>query len=234
MSQILKFPDIASRRSRDRAPDGMAIEMPTWRIPVMTGDQWNEFIRLLTPVERQAFMADVFKVMTQHLQRIAVDLENGQLAVVASTEQLDTGPVREKDAKSGRARTIALPNLAIEELRRWRAVQGEELLRLGIRADDSVHVVTKADGEPIQPRSLTHAMSRFLKEWDVTLHKLRHSHASHMLASNIHPKIVQERLGYSSIAITMDIYSHLMRNMQGEAAAAVDAAMRGALKKPSE
>ena len=43
--------------------------------------------------------------------------------------------------------------------------------------------------------------------------------ASHMLAENVHPKIVQERLGHSSIAITMDIYSHLMPNMQADAAA---------------
>jgi len=40
--------------------------------------------------------------------------------------------------------------------------------------------------------------------------------ASHMLAENVHPKIVQERLGHSSIAI---IYSHLMPNMQADAAA---------------
>jgi integrase len=99
--------------------------------------------------------------------------------------------------------------------------------------DDDRHVVTQVDGEPLQPRSLTHVVSAFLKEWKVTLHKLRHSHASHMLAANIHPKIVQERLGHSSIAITMDIYSHLMPNMQGEAAAAVDVAVRAALNKPS-
>jgi integrase len=55
-----------------------------------------------------------------------------------------------------------------------------------------------------------------------------------MLGSNVHPKIVQERLGHSSIAITMDIYSHLMPNMQGEAAAAVDAAMRAAINKRDE
>ena len=61
--------------------------------------------------------------------------------------------------------------------------------------------------------------------------KLRHSHASHMLAANVHPKIVQERLGHSSIAITMDIYGHLMPNMQGEAASAVDGALRAAIKK---
>ena len=52
----------------------------------------------------------------------AIDLDNGQLAVVASTEQLDTGDkdkrIREKEAKSGRSRTVALPSLAVEELRR--------------------------------------------------------------------------------------------------------------------
>jgi len=77
-------------------------------------------------------------------------------------------------------------------------------------------------------------MSEFLKEWGVTLDKLRHSHASHMFAAKVHPKIVQERLGHSSIAITMDIYSHLMPNMQGEAAAAVDGALRAAIEKRSE
>jgi integrase len=164
----------------------------------------------------------------------AVDLENGQLAVVASTEQTDAGNIREKEAKSGRARTVALPSLAIEELRRWRAAQAQELLRLGVRAGDDWHVVTQADGAPLRPRSLTSVVSAFLKEWRVTLHKLRHSHASHMLAAKVHPKIVQERLGHSSIAITMDIYSHLMPNMQGEAAAAVDDVLRAALNKPAE
>ncbi|WP_035981413.1 site-specific integrase [Bradyrhizobium sp. STM 3843] len=164
----------------------------------------------------------------------AVDLENAQLAVVASTEQTDAGAIREKEAKSGKARTVALPALAVEELRRWRLAQAQELLRLGVRADDGWHVVTQADGSPLQPRSLTHVMSAFLDQWGVTLHGLRHSHASHMLAAKVHPKVVQERLGHSSIAITMDIYSHLMPNMQGEAAAAVDGALRAAIKKPDD
>jgi integrase len=49
--------------------------------------------------------------------------------------------------------------------------------------------------------------------------------------ANIHPKVVQERLGHSGIGITMDLYSHLMPNMQSEAAAAVDVAMRAAINK---
>jgi integrase len=50
----------------------------------------------------------------------SVDLNNGQIAVVASTEQTDAGNIREKEAKSGRARTVAMPAMAVEELRRWR------------------------------------------------------------------------------------------------------------------
>jgi integrase len=84
----------------------------------------------------------------------------------------------------------------------------------------------------LQPRSLTHVVSAFLEEWGVTLHKLRHSHTSHMLASNVHPKIVQERLGHLSIAITLDIYS--MPNMQGEAAATVDGVLRAAINKRAD
>jgi integrase len=123
--------------------------------------------------------------------------------------------------------------MAVEELSRWKRAQAEELLRLGVRVDDSWHVVTQADGTTPQPRSLTHAVGKFLESWGVTLHGLRHSHASHLLASNIHPKIVQERLGHSSIGITMDTYSHLLPNTQNEAAKAVDEAFRVA-KKNSE
>lgn len=48
------------------------------------------------------------------------------------------------------------------------------------------------------------------------------------------PQGGQERLAHSSIAITMDIYSHLMPNMQGEAATAVDVAMRAAINKRTD
>ncbi|MDP6403290.1 MAG: tyrosine-type recombinase/integrase, partial [SAR202 cluster bacterium] len=56
----------------------------------------------------------------------------------------------------------------------------------------------------------------------VRLHDLRHAHASVMLRQGIHPKIVQERLGHSTIAITLDTYSHVTPGLQEAAALKFD------------
>jgi hypothetical protein len=59
---------------------------------------------------------------TRHgLCRKSIDLDHGQLTVIASTEETDASAIREKEAKSGRARP--LPSLAVEGLRRWRLAQ---------------------------------------------------------------------------------------------------------------
>jgi integrase len=161
-----------------------------------------------------------------------VDLERGQLSVVASTEQTDAG-CREKEPKSGRGRTVALAPLMVEELRGHRLRQAEGLLALGVRLTDDHHVVAREDGQALQPRSLTHAFVKFVRQHglQIRLHDLRHTHATHMLASGVHPKIAQERLGHSSVGITLDLYSHVLPGMQAEAVARVDAALHGALQR---
>lgn len=163
----------------------------------------------------------------------AVNLADAQLSVMASTEQTMTG-VREKETKSGRARTLSLTTLTIEELRRYKARQAEELLKVGIRQTDEMHVVTQVDGRPLMPQSLTHEFVRFIASTTlprVRFHDLRHTHATHLLASGVHPKIAQERLGHANISTTLDLYSHVLPGMQADAANRVDAALRAALDK---
>ena len=92
----------------------------------------------------------------------------------------------------------------------------------------------REDGETVWPGSVGRAFRTFLRRHglrEIRFHDLRHSHATHMLASNVHPKVVQERLGHSSIGITLDTYSHVMPNMQADAAATVDAAFQAAMDK---
>jgi integrase len=163
----------------------------------------------------------------------SVDLERGQLAVVASIEQTKLG-TREKPPKSGRSRTVALPALAVDELRQHRLRQAEYLLRLGIRISDDLNVCLTEAGQPWRPESLTHRFIRFIRSSGlppVRLHDLRHTHATHMLAANVHPKIVQERLGHADITTTMNLYSHVMPGMQEDAAARVDDALRAAMSR---
>jgi integrase len=56
----------------------------------------------------------------------------------------------------------------------------------------------------------------------VRFHDLRHGHATLMLLQGVHPKVVSERLGHASVAITLDLYSHVLPSMQSSAAQAFD------------
>ena len=84
----------------------------------------------------------------------------------------------------------------------------------------------------MQPRSVTHQFTLLLgRATDlprVRFHDIRHSHATQMLADGIHPKVMQERLGHSTITTTMDLYSHVTDTMQADAAARMDAAFQAA------
>jgi integrase len=163
----------------------------------------------------------------------AIDLELGTLAVVLNAEQTRLG-VREKPPKNGKGRSVELPAVVVDELRRYRAQQADHLLRLGVRLNDDHHVVMCEDGLPYLPRSLTQIFQRFLRSQKlqrIRLHDLRHTHATLLLKGGVHPKIAQERLGHSSIAITLDLYSHVLPGMQREAANMLDQSMRAALDK---
>ena len=160
-----------------------------------------------------------------------IDLDKGHAAITESFEQTRQG-VRLKAPKSGRGRKVALPGKVVAELRTWRARQAEELLGLGIRLGDDSFICAAEDGQPVQPQSLTHAWHRFLagaKLPRLRFHDLRHSHATHLLASGVHPKIASERLGHATVGLTLDTYSHVIPGMQEDAVARIDAAFAGAV-----
>ena len=124
--------------------------------------------------------------------------------------------------------------LAIEELRCHKTRQAEELLRLGVRQTEDTHVFAQINGQPLKPQSVTHEFARFLAGTQlpqIRFHDLRHTHATHLLASGVHPKITQERLGHANVGTTLNLYSHVLPGMQADAASRVDAVLRVALDK---
>ena len=107
-----------------------------------------------------------------------------------------------------------------------REVQDEmlNLLRQSLGYPDlsgSDLVFSHYDGSPLLPSSISHAWIKLARRAGlngIRLHDARHTHASLMLKKGIHPKIVQERLGHSSIQITLDTYSHVAPGLQQAAA----------------
>ena len=80
-------------------------------------------------------------------------------------------------------------------------------------------------GTPIDPSHLRRLWKRIAAECDLPamrLHDLRHAHASLMLLSGVNPKIVSERLGHSTVGITLDTYSSVLPNLQQQAADDLD------------
>jgi integrase len=185
-----------------------------------TTTYWPTLLAVATGMRRGEILALRWK-------NVDVDLDLGVVRVVASLEQTKAG-IRFKSTKTEKARAVPLPKFAVEELRRWRREQAEKLLRLGVRQSGSTLVCCREDGNPKQPESLTHEFTYLvgrIKDFPrVRFHDLRHSHATQLLTSGVHPKIVQERLGHSTITTTMDLYSHVSETMQGDATARLDQA----------
>ncbi len=126
--------------------------------------------------------------------------------------------------------------LLVAELRQHRLRQAQDLLKLGIRQTEDTLVCCRADGEIMNPEDLSRRFPEIVLRAGLprlTFHSLRHSHATQMLVAGIHPKVAQERLGHSSIQVTMDRYSHLVPGLQEEAAEKVDSAIQAALKSGS-
>lgn len=106
----------------------------------------------------------------------------------------------------------------------WRRCQNQERLLLGESYVGHDLVFTLADGRPYNPDRVSREFDRRLARHGlprIRLHDLRHTWATLALESDIHPKVVQERLGHSSIAITLDLYSHVIRPMLTGAAETV-------------
>lgn len=134
-----------------------------------------------------------------------------------------------KTAKS--RRSIALDPATIAALRAHRMRQLQERLAWAGAYDDNDLVFAREDGSPLRPDSASRRFIELSKAAGVPrirVHDLRHTYATLALAAGVHPKIVSERLGHSSVAFTLDVYSHVVPALEEEAASLVARLITGA------
>lgn len=136
------------------------------------------------------------------------------------------GKIRISSTKTESSRrSISLSPTELSTLRAHRKRQLEEMMILGVSNWSQELVFVSEVGTPLNPRNLLRQFQTTSKQAGVPIipfHALRHTCATLMLQSGIHPKVVAERLGHSRISTTLDIYSHVMPNMQMEAALALE------------
>ena len=126
---------------------------------------------------------------------------------------------------------MTLPRVALDALSAHREEQMRQREFLGAAYQDQGLVVAEPDGRLRAPHALTEAFSELVRKIQlprVTFHDLRHSHATLLLTQQVHPKVVSERLGHSTVNLTLNTYSHVLPSLQEDAARQVDDALRKA------
>jgi integrase len=204
--------------------------VPSREIEIIREDQIRTVLetlrgRALYPIVALALATGMRRGELLALRWSDLDLNSAKLQVAQSLEQTKAGlKFKSPKTKHGR-RTITLPGAAVAELRAHWTAQQQQRLSLGLsRANDGL-VFATWDGNARSPNALT-------KEWSVasaaaglkvTLHSLRHTHASSLIAAGVDILTISRRLGHASPTITLGVYGHLFSNTDDRAAQVMEA-----------
>ena len=195
-------------------------EMATW-----TAKELRSFLRF---VSRDPLYPLWFLLATTGLRRgealglrwSDVDLEAGHIAVRQSLVPVN-GKAQLSTPKTNRGRRV----VAIDK--RTREVLAE-LRRRSTERDPTALIFGSHCPAAMSPTAVTKRF-RILAEASglppIRLHDLRHTHATLALEAGVHPKIVSERLGHSTVSLTLDVYSHAVPHMQKDAAEQIASVM---------
>jgi integrase len=158
-----------------------------------------------------------------------VDLDVGRLTIEQSLEETAAYGIRVKGPKTKHGRrTISLPAHLVTELRQHWREQQEQRLRIGLgKAPEGSPVFAGRDGGYLSPEALSKAWPGVVAAigmTGVTLHSLRHTHASMLIAAGVDILTVSRRLGHASPTITLNTYGHLIRGTDERAAQIMEAA----------
>ncbi len=157
-----------------------------------------------------------------------IDLDGGRVTIRAALAYVGTRATLTEPKTASSRRLVSLPAVTVTALRGHKARQAAAKLELGPDYDDRGFAFAGADGSPMNPATISRRFDRLAERTSlprITLHGLRHSWATIALGAGVPAKVASEILGHSSIAVTMDTYSHALPSMVEEATEHVAAQM---------
>jgi integrase len=207
---------------------------PDRELPILQPDRARELLEALRgqPIYLVAAIALATGMRRNEILGLRwrdVDLDAGRLRVEQALEQTTAHGIRIKAPKTRNGRrTISLPAHLVAELRtHWRAQQEQRLAMGAGKAPADSPVLATLDGRPLSPGAVSCAWIRAVAAAgmpEITLHSLRHTHASMLIASGMDVLTVSRRLGHASPTITLAVYGHLIHGADDRAAQIMEAA----------
>ena len=147
------------------------------------------------------------------LKKQDIDFDNCFVSVIRTQAKTAEGYIVKSAKTKASHRRIAIDKTTLDILKR-RSMQG-----------GTDYIFSCPNGEMMIPSSINYMLKKKCKLAGIKRHRfhdLRHGHATYLLKNNVHPKIVQERLGHSCVKITLDTYSHLIPGLQAPAIQAIN------------
>jgi integrase len=205
---------------------------PESEITILTEDQIGATLRHLEGRTLGPIVSFLFGTGARRGEALAlrwkdVDLDKSIVRIERSVEQTKAGlRIKAPKTKHGR-RNVTISPWLVAELRAHRTRQQERRLSLGQgkAADDSL-VFARWDGKLRSPHWLSQKFAQAMAalQIDCTLHGLRHTHVSQLIAAGLDVLTISRRIGHASPAITLDVYGHMFRNTDARAAEIMQAA----------
>jgi integrase len=214
----------ANPAARSKRPKSNAVEP----VQVWTAEQLGSFLAAARPHRLFAFYrlaayTGARRGELLYLRWDAVDLNTAEVTFGGSTAVV-RGQRVEGTTKGGRSRTVSLDRETVAVLREHRRQQSEERLAAGSAWNDNRGLVfTSRWGEPLYPDTVTALMTKLINQHNKSvtppaeplpharLHGLRHLHATTLLLAGVPVHVVAARLGHADPAVTLRVYSHVLR-----------------------
>lgn len=198
---------------------------------ILNAEQVNN---LLKTIKNTLFYLPVLLAVTTGMRRSEIlalrwnniDLDKGLIFVenqiiFTGKNKFELLPCKTSNSE----RTILMLPYTIPLLKQHKKNQLEKKLALGTKYHDFNFVCTKDTGYPYNPKYISTKFYDLIRRRNskynipiIRFHDLRHTHATLLIEQGVNPKIIAERLGHKSIRTTLDIYSHVLPNMQQDAA----------------
>lgn len=189
----------------------------------LENEQWHWQLIVKIAALTGARQGEIVALENKHL-----DFNNKTIAIEQSLSNVAGQGLILKGTKTGNKRTITVPDSLMIELYEYVKEKKRQLFEVQNMREWEEHTFLFSNefGKPLRPDTVSQWWLRFMDKNSnlkrIRFHDLRHTSATLLLQQGVHAKVIQKRLGHSKVTFTLDVYSHVLEEMDRTASNVLD------------